>query len=354
MQGKESIQLDLGTPQGRDIVYQLARRSDIVLQPFRAGAAERAGVDEKSMLAVNPDLIYLNAPGYGTSGPWAGRPAYAPSVAAAVGIALADAPDAADAVADLASIKQAAIRLNTATAVPAAQADGLAAAAVASTMLLGWYAKVRGRPLEPLTVTMLATGTHAMLDRVVDFPGRPPTPRTDPDGYGLSALYRLYPAATGWIFLAAAGLGDWPRLVAGLADEVDLAADPRFGTARARSGHDADLAGILGGIFARAPAEDWEKDLTGHGVGCVRAAQMQPPLCILTDEAMRAEYAATTTSPIFEEHLRMGPAVRFSRSLTQAKGGCRAGEHTVPILRELGYPDSEIEDLRERKIIAGS
>jgi crotonobetainyl-CoA:carnitine CoA-transferase CaiB-like acyl-CoA transferase len=70
-----------------------------------------------------------------------------------------------------------------------------------------------------------------------------------------------------------------------------------------------------------------------------------------TDPELVAEYAATANSPIFEEHLRFGPPVRFSRSATQAKGGCLPGEHTEAILREIGYDEGAIADLRARKLI---
>ncbi|MBV6756211.1 CaiB/BaiF CoA-transferase family protein [Rhodococcus opacus] len=353
MQGKQSIQVDIRTPDGQKIVHELVKRCDIVLQPFRAGAAERTGVDEKALLAIKPDLVYVNAPGYGTSGPWGSRPAYAPSVAAAVGISLADAPDALNAAGDLQLVKKASVRLNSAAAVPPLQADGLAAAGVASGMLLGWYAKLRGRPLEPLTLTMLATGTHAMLDRVVDYEGRPPVDHPDHESYGLSALYRLYPTARGWVFLAADSPGDWQTLVSALADECDLAQDGRFTTARERTANDAELAAVIGQIFAGRSAEEWEKLLTAGGVGCVEAAEKQPGAVMMTDPAMSAEYASTTTGAVFDEHLRMGPSVTFSRSLTQANGGCLAGEHTVEILHEIGYTEATIEDLRARRIIDG-
>ncbi|WP_232291849.1 hypothetical protein [Frankia sp. QA3] len=54
---------------------------------------------------------------------------------------------------------------------------------------------------------------------------------------------------------------------------------------------------------------------------------------------------------MFDEYLRMDPAVRFSRSATQARGGCLAGEHTEAILHELGYDDARIADLRARGVI---
>src|SRR5437868_2722194 len=137
MQGKESISLNLNTEEGLAIVHELARRADVVLQSFRAGAAVRAKVDAATLKALNPGLIYLNAPGYGTAGPPGARPAYAPSIGAALGFALTDAPDASGATGSLAEIKKAVVRLNTATAIPSAQADGVAALAGAPSPLLG-------------------------------------------------------------------------------------------------------------------------------------------------------------------------------------------------------------------------
>ena len=63
------------------------RRADVVLQSFRAGVAERHGYTGPEMLAVNPDLVYLNAPGYGTDGPCGHRPAFAPTIGAGSGLA---------------------------------------------------------------------------------------------------------------------------------------------------------------------------------------------------------------------------------------------------------------------------
>ena len=72
LQGKESIAVDIATDEGREIVLELVRRADAVLQSFRAGVAERLGYTAADLLAVNPDLVYLNAPGYGVGPPvWA-------------------------------------------------------------------------------------------------------------------------------------------------------------------------------------------------------------------------------------------------------------------------------------------
>jgi crotonobetainyl-CoA:carnitine CoA-transferase CaiB-like acyl-CoA transferase len=353
MQGKESIAVDMHSDEGRAIVHELARRSDIVLQAYRAGAAERAGVDEKTLTAINPDLVYVNAPGYGTGGPYGARPAYAPSIGAAAGYALTDAPDAAAATESMAEIKRSARRLMKAIAVPAMQSDGVSALAVASTMLLGLLARTRQRPLGPMTATMLGTGINALVEQIVEYPGKPTPPRVDTGGYGYSALYRMYETADGWAMLTAPKKREWPELVAALAGEVDLAADERFASPESRLEQDAALAEVLTGVFARRSAAEWEKELTAAGVGCVQVAEVDPGLVLQADPALAAEYATTATSPIFEEHLRVGPPYRFSRSGTQAKGGCLAGQHTDAILRELGYDDQTIADLRARSVVGG-
>ena len=60
----------------------------------------------------------------------------------------------------------------------------------------------------------------------------------------------------------------------------------------------------------------------------------------------------TVESAVFDEHPRMDPTVRFSRSTTTVSGFCLAGSHTDQILRELGYDDAAIGDLRARNVVA--
>lgn len=354
MQGKESIAVDLGSPEGKKIIDELVRRSDAVLQAFRAGAAERTGVDAATLKAINPDLVYVTAPGYGTGGPYGGRPAYAPSIGAAAGLAMADAPAAGAATGSLDEIKEAARRLNAAIAIPNVQADGVAALAVASALLLGLLARSRKRPTGRLDTTMLATATHAMIEHVIDYANRPPSPTADRELHGFSALYRLYEAADGWIFLAAPADRDWLDLVAAtteLTGEAGLGADARFSSAQARRENDAALASALETIFRTRTAADWESLLTSAGIGCVAVAAANPEILLLTDPALAAEYTVTAVSPIFDEHPRHAPYVRFSRSLTQAGGSCSLGEHTGALLHEIGYDDESIADLTKRGIV---
>jgi crotonobetainyl-CoA:carnitine CoA-transferase CaiB-like acyl-CoA transferase len=352
MQGKESIALDMRAPEGLAIVHRLAERVDVVLQTYRAGAAERAGVDAATLTALNPALIYLCAPGYGVDGPYGAKPAYAPSIGAATGLGLTDVPDATARTATLDEVKAAVIRLYAGAANLSVQADGVAALGAASAMLLGLLARRRGRPLGTLTTTMIATGTHALVDRNVDYPGRIETLQPDPDMYGYSARYRLYRAEDGWIFLAAPLDHEWPALAAAVEPYLHLADDPRFATARARTENDDALAEALAAVFVSRAKALWEKELGLADVGCAAVAEQVAEKTLQENEFFEAGYTVMAVHPTFDEHRRLSPATTFSRSRTKADGGCLTGQHTDSLLAEIGYDEAAVADLRSRGIVA--
>jgi len=74
---KKCISLDLKTDGGRDLVRQLLKSADIVVENFRPGVLEDWGLDPESMRADNPDLIYARISGYGQTGPYAKKPGFA-------------------------------------------------------------------------------------------------------------------------------------------------------------------------------------------------------------------------------------------------------------------------------------
>ncbi|MDO8363322.1 MAG: CoA transferase [Actinomycetota bacterium] len=84
--GKRCISIDLSAAAGRDLLARLADHCDVVLENFRPGVMDRLGVGADVLRARNPRLIYASISGYGQTGPWAHRRAYAPVVGAESGI----------------------------------------------------------------------------------------------------------------------------------------------------------------------------------------------------------------------------------------------------------------------------
>jgi crotonobetainyl-CoA:carnitine CoA-transferase CaiB-like acyl-CoA transferase len=354
LQGKESVAIDFTKPEGLELVYELAKRSDIVLQCFRGKAAERAKIDEASLRAVNPELAFVTTSGYGVDGPFAHRAAYAPSVGAASGLALVDSHDTGAPPADLDDLHRRAVKLHAGGAVPAVQSDGIAAHGVGSALLVALYAKRRGKTLTNVVTTMLGTVQHAMISYNASYRTRPAEPAADDQFFGMNALYRMYRAADGYVFLAAPMPREWPALTKAMSPYIDLHADERFADADSRAAHDHELIAALTPIFATKTKLEWERELSAQDVGCVEVVEANSELVLQSDPYYEAGYAVDAHSPIFEEHRRLAPLCTFSRSRTRADAGCTIGQHTEAVLREIGLDEEAIADLRATEIVGGS
>jgi CoA:oxalate CoA-transferase len=84
--GKRSISFDLGRPEGRDLALRLADHADVIVENFRPGVMERLGLGYETVAARNPRVVYASITGYGVTGPWRTRRAYAPVVQAETGL----------------------------------------------------------------------------------------------------------------------------------------------------------------------------------------------------------------------------------------------------------------------------
>jgi crotonobetainyl-CoA:carnitine CoA-transferase CaiB-like acyl-CoA transferase len=251
-------------------------------------------------------------------------------------------------------IKAQSMRMWCATSVGVVTCDGLGALGAASGLLAGLVGRARGTGGQTVLTSMLASSAYAVSDDAVEYVGRAEGPAADLELHGFGALYRLYPASDGWVFLAAPAAHEWEALTAALAEHIDLAGDARFATQEVRERHDAELADALTGVFAKRSAADWEKHLTVHDVACVVAETKPAEAVLMSDEFGRAgQYVVDVDHPLFETIPRLAPLVRFSRSATTAKPGCLLGQHTDAVLAELGYDADRIRTLHEQGIVGG-
>ena len=84
--GKRNLSLDLKHPAAVELLLQLADQADVVLENFRPGVMDRLGLGQEALRGRNPRLVYCSITGYGHTGPWTGRRAYAPVVGAESGL----------------------------------------------------------------------------------------------------------------------------------------------------------------------------------------------------------------------------------------------------------------------------
>eukprot|EP00656_Telonema_subtile_P008680 TRINITY_DN14052_c0_g1_i3.p1 TRINITY_DN14052_c0_g1~~TRINITY_DN14052_c0_g1_i3.p1 ORF type:complete len:205 (-),score=45.90 TRINITY_DN14052_c0_g1_i3:26-640(-) len=91
---KRSVAVDAKTPEGLAVIKRLVLRSDVFVQNFRPGAAERMGLSFDELRLIKPDLIYVSISGFGDSGPYSTKRVYDPVIQAVSGLATLQADDA--------------------------------------------------------------------------------------------------------------------------------------------------------------------------------------------------------------------------------------------------------------------
>ncbi len=84
--GKRNVCIDASRPEGRELVLELAKRCDAVIENFRAGVAERLGIGWEAIHAANPRAVMVSVTGFGSDSSWRDRRAFAPIVHAATGV----------------------------------------------------------------------------------------------------------------------------------------------------------------------------------------------------------------------------------------------------------------------------
>ena len=335
IQGKESIAVDLKTERGREIFHRLVERADALMHNFRPGADKRLGLDYETVSALNPRLVYLYAGSYGSSGPYHRQPAFHPTVSAVIGSGV-----------------RAAGRGNP--PMDASHGDPDAALGVGTALLLGLHAARRNGKGQYLETRMITTGAYEVSDALFDYEGCPEEPTVDPEQQGFHALYRLYrTGGDGWVFLACPREDEWRRLCAAIGRDA-LAEDPRFESGDARRKHDDELAAEIEQTLAKATAEEWERRLTEADVACVRADGARWSRFWLTEPWVEEQGRRTTTSHprrFDKPHYRHGPALRFEGVDLPAGPAACIGEHTRPLLAELGYHEAEIGALEADGVV---
>ena len=238
---KQSLALDLKQPEAREIVYRLAAVSDVFVQNFRKGVADRLGLGAAELRARNPRLIYANATGYGPEGPESGDPSFDQLGLARSGIMFAAGePDMP----------------------PQPIGGGIADQMGAIMLAYGVLAAVISR--ERYGVGQVVDASHlgsmsflqglSLTSRLINGAAFPRVPRAR----AFNPLWNHYRCGDDkWIALGMLQpdryWADFTRAIG----RPELETDPRFATMGARAGNCAALIEILDQVFASRPRAEW-------------------------------------------------------------------------------------------------
>lgn len=211
---KRSITLDLGSEKGLDVARQLALKSDVIIENFRAGVLARWGLDRASLKAANPGISVIAMGGMGQTGPWKDYVTYAPTIHALVGLTYLTNPPGRYDLGYGFSLTD--------------HLSGLAGAFATCAAVEHRDATGQGTEID---LSQYELGLSIMAPAYLDYfaNGRNPEPvgnRHPFDAWAPHGIYRCE-GTDEWVAVAVRGDDQWRRLVE-IMGTPELAADPRF------------------------------------------------------------------------------------------------------------------------------
>lgn len=245
--GKESVVLDLATPEGLAVLMRLAGEADVLMHNYRPGVMERLGVTTEALRAVRPDLIIARISGFGDVGPMAKDRAYDPVIQAEGGMA-SWGPDGEPRLA-------AQYLCDKVTGLYAAQA---VTAAIAGRAMDGQARMVDVSMLEA-AAAFGAVDLHTTATFL-----SPASPVPD-----VAGIYRPWRTADGWIVIIMLTQSEFDAFSRAVA-APELLADPRFADMPSRFAHWGDLRQAAAPVLAALDTGGVIARLRAEGVPCAR------------------------------------------------------------------------------------
>lgn len=329
---KRSLTLNLKKPEGLAALKRLVATADVVVENWRPDVKNRLGVDYESLRAINPRIILASISGFGQDGPYAKRPGFDQVVQGMGGLmSVTGFPETGPVRAGIAV---------------ADSSTGLYA-------VIGILVALHERKVSGEGQWVHASLLHsqiAMMDfQVARYLNEGDIPQASGNDHPTSSPMGLFQASDGAFNIGASGEGTWQRLchVLGRAEWIG---DPHYLNERLRVVHRERLNGELAKVFATNTMDHWVRALNDAGV---------PSGPVYTVPQLVDDPQVRHLGVVQDTHTDDGHAVRVITQpvhLSRTPAGVATaapgwGADTDEILREAGFNDAEIAELRAREAI---
>jgi formyl-CoA transferase len=331
---KRSLALDLSKPEGQAVLHRLAAEADVFITNFPPGVRARLGITYDELKPLNERLVYASFTGYGEKGEEANKPGFD-----------SNAYWARSGLMDLVRADE-----NTTPARSVAgMGDHPCAMALYGAIVTALYKRERTGKGSHVSSNLMANGIWANgILAQAKLCGAKFSERR-PREHALNAVTNHYQCRDGrWLILSLLSEDrQWPTLARCLGRE-ELVADPRFSTRPLRHANSLELVKIFDEIFATRDLAEWRKILDGNGLvfGVVGILDDIP-----TDQQMienevlvpfENDTMLTVNSPIWIDGSKK----------VQPRRAPGIGEHSDQVLREAGYDEAAIKQLRASGAVA--
>lgn len=334
---KKSLAVNLKHPEGVKLILALAARSDIAVENFRPGVAERLGVGAERLRAENSRLIYCSISGFGHRGipEYTKLPGYDAVMQGLAGLQhLTGQPDGPP------------------TKVGISIADILTGMTAMQGILLALYSRERTGEGCRLDISMLDSTVQALTFQAANHLIANLNPGRAGNRHASIAPYETFRAKDGYLNLGVANDGQFKKLCQ-LVGTPGLAEDPRFAENRRRVENREDLAQRLGAIFVTRPVSEWVERLQAAGIAAGAILDLAQ---LFSHPQLRARGMVVEA-----DHSTLGRVRMVASPLNAAQPGTSepalpppaVGEHTRELLTSmLGLTSAQLRQLADAKAIA--
>jgi formyl-CoA transferase len=331
---KRSLALDLSRPEGREVLYRLAAEADVFITNFPPGVRQRLGITYEEIKPKNPRLIYASFTGYGEKGAEANKPGFD-----------SNAYWARSGLMDLVRADE---NTTPARSVPG-MGDHPCAMALYGAIVTALYKRERTGEGSHVSSNLMANGLWAagVLAQAklcgAQFQERRPRERA------LNAVTNHYRCKDGrWLILSLLNEErQWPALTRCL-DREDLTNDIRFAAKADRHAHSVELIAIFDQVFATRDLAEWRQRLDGNGLvfGVVNILDDISTDAQMIENDVLVPFAndtmLTINSPIWVD----------GSDKVKPRRAPDVGEHSEELLREAGYDEASIRNLKASGAVA--
>jgi crotonobetainyl-CoA:carnitine CoA-transferase CaiB-like acyl-CoA transferase len=329
--GKKDLAIDIRTDKGKKIIMKLAAETDVVLQSFRPGVAERLGIGYEDISKINPKVIYCSFSGYGQTGPVAHRAGGDMWSQAMSGIvSLMGYPGGAPHM------------------LPFPACDHVGGMLVAYAVMTALFVRERTGQGQAITVNNLDAALYLQYSGYAEYLTDGKMPYKAGRSYGAPPFgpFRAKDGDVLTIFGTGPMWSDFCKLVG----MEHLANDPRFNTDEARYENREEIGKLLDEAFSKKTRAEWQQ--------VFREARMRCDPCLTYEEVIEHPQLAandmiyTTRHPTRGEVKMLGLPVKLKNTPGKPQGPSpRLGQHTEEILLRLGYSKEIIAELEAEKVI---
>jgi crotonobetainyl-CoA:carnitine CoA-transferase CaiB-like acyl-CoA transferase len=331
---KRGIALDLKADAGKAVLKRLVEHSDVLIENFRKGTMDKLGLGYEVLTEINPALVYCEVSGFGRTGPYADRGGF---------------DLIAQGMSGLMSITgEGPGRPPVKCGAPLTD---ITAGILAAMGVLGAYVErlKSGRGQRVDTSLFEAGITHTFWQSAIAF-ATGESPGAMGSAHPLNAPYQAFATADGWITIGAANQRNWEKLLAVLG-APQLQQDERFASNDARMRNLPALQQSLAGYFSKRGSEDWLQRLEQAGVPAgpiLGVAEVHRD-----SQAVARKMVQTVQHPVAGEVQTLGHPVKYSRTPASIRRAAPVyGQHGREVLAEIGYTDSEIDELLAQGVLS--